>query len=717
MISPPNSFIYQSMSALLNNPFLSLSLLGALSLRLLFLWESSANPFFDAPIVDAQTFLRQAQSIAAGDLWGGSEPFWQPPLYIYLLALICWLFPSDYFLAIRLLQAALGTLSCGILYAIARRCFDEKTARIASIGAALCGSSIFFEGELLAVALEVFLNLLLLQRLLVAVEKPAYAPWVGTGLLAGLAALTRPNVLLFIAAFALCYFLTSIHDPKGKWKKSLRLLLLLGSLALVIIPTTVRNYMMEPELVLISSNGGINFYIGNSGHYDEKVSIHPGMRWEAMAMEPVRAGHTTAAAKSAYFYARSFEYIAAHPLEYAQTLLRKLFLFFSGPEIKRNFDIYFARQYSYVLSFLLWDYALSFPFGLIGPLSLIGLYITWHHRSSTIALIRLYALTYVLSVVLFFVAARYRMPVLPVLIVFASVGGLGIYNSVRRGTGWRRSKTLWIFAALTLVFNLPSAADHTRDAQLQFDLGEVYLRKESYELAAAHAQKALQLEPSYNYARHNLAVALFNLGALDRAIAEGEETARENPQRADTHGLLGRAYAKQGAFQRAEQSFRRALAIDPNSGITHYYYGRFLYQTHRYKRASAELEKAAAWQPGDPWIHYELGRALHGAGDETKALNAYERAWAIGQLADAANAIGAVHFVAGRPEQARAFFTHALQRDPGNLDAQINLCMIDIQEGHVQRGLSRLQSLYEQFPESPALRRALQSVSAAATTP
>ena len=134
----------------------------------------------------------------------------------------------------------------------------------------------------------------------------------------------------------------------------------------------------------------------------------------------------------------------------------------------------------------------------------------------------------------------------------------GIYSRVCQTTGWRADKTLWIFAALVLVFNLRSAADPTRDAQLQFDLGEVYLRKGSYELAAAHAQKALQLEPTYNYARHNLAVALFNLGALDRAIVAGEETVRENPQRPDTHALLGRAYAKQSDFQRAEQSFRRA---------------------------------------------------------------------------------------------------------------------------------------------------------------
>ena len=63
-------------------------LLSALALRLVYLYEFSANPFFDAPVVDARTFLEQARQIAVGHAPNGDEPFWQPPLYIYFLAFI-----------------------------------------------------------------------------------------------------------------------------------------------------------------------------------------------------------------------------------------------------------------------------------------------------------------------------------------------------------------------------------------------------------------------------------------------------------------------------------------------------------------------------------------------------------------------------------------------------------------------------------------------------
>ena len=103
-------------STLVNSLFLPLFLIGTFLLRFLYLLESTSGPFFDAPIVDAHTFLKQALNIANGDIASGSEPFWQPPLYIYLLALICWVFPNDYFIVIRLVQNTMGTVSCLMLY-------------------------------------------------------------------------------------------------------------------------------------------------------------------------------------------------------------------------------------------------------------------------------------------------------------------------------------------------------------------------------------------------------------------------------------------------------------------------------------------------------------------------------------------------------------------------------------------------------------------------
>jgi tetratricopeptide (TPR) repeat protein len=691
-------------------PFLFYLLLSALALRLIYLYELSSNPFFDAPIVDARSFLEQAQHIAAGHILGGDEPFWQPPLYIYFLAFICWLFPTDYFTVIRLLQIALGTFSCALVYGITRHTFDKATARLATAIAALCSTFIYFEGEFLAVPLEIALNLLLVHRLLLALQTDEKHQWVASGLIAGLAALTRPNVLLFAGAFVVWLALHLRKKPGGIRRWFICATLLLTPTALVILPISVRNYIIESDVVLISSNGGINFYIGNSGDYEEKVSIHPGVRWENMAMEPVRAGHLTAAAKSAYFFTRSFTYITTHPLEYIGTLLKKSYLFWSGPELKRNLDVYFSRQYSHLLSILLWDRFISMPFGLIGPLTLLGFILSWQRKDPSIALLRLYAFSYTVSVLLFFSVARYRVPALPIFIIFAAMASLSIYHRLQQKPFAQSIPLLCGFTALLILLNWSAAPSGEDDAQLHFDLGEVYLRKEQYQLAEAYAKRALELEPGYNYARHNLAVAYFYQDQFDHSIKEGLRTLVENPRRPDTHALLGRAFMASGQLRTANTHFRQALEIDPSNGMFHYYYGRLLYKVADYANAVQHLRQAVEWAPEDAWIHYELGRALHGQGSVDAALTAYEQAWALDQIPAAANAVGAVHFVSGRHREARQFFTYTLERDPSNLQALINIDLLDIEQGHISKGLEHLRTLQRQHPASQAVLNALRAV-------
>ena len=252
--------------------FLGALLLVALALRLGYLWEHRDSPFFDAPVVDAQTFLNQA--LASGPFWGGDEPYWQPPLYIYLLTFVCWLLPDSYFVGIRLVHAGLGVLSCLLVYALARHAFGEQVGRIAGVMATLCGSLLYFEGELLAVPVEVFLNLLLLYGLLLAWKRDHGRDWVLAGLIAGLAALTRPTILLFIAAF--CAW-TLWHRRTSACRS---LFSFVVPIALIILPVTYRNWTIEPDLVFISSNAGVNFYIGNNADYERTVSLRPGMQWE-----------------------------------------------------------------------------------------------------------------------------------------------------------------------------------------------------------------------------------------------------------------------------------------------------------------------------------------------------------------------------------------------------------------------------------------------------
>ncbi|MBI2506338.1 MAG: tetratricopeptide repeat protein [Candidatus Latescibacteria bacterium] len=681
--------------------------LGALALRLLYLSEIQHSPFYDAPVVDAKVFLEQARQIAAGQFWGRPEPFWQPPLYTYFLAGICWLFPASYFTAIRLAQMLLGSGSCLLTYLVARRVLPPGPARLAGILAAAYSMFFYYEGELLAVPLEVFLDLLLLHRLQEALQSGRGRDWAAAGALAGLAALARPNILLFVGALLLWWGWCARRADPAAWHRPLarRWAQFLLPLLLVVLPVSLRNYLVGGEWTFISTNGGVNFYLGNNPDYDRTVAIHPGRQWEDLVMEPVRAGLTRAGEKSAYFYGKAFDYILAQPLDWLGLLLKKTYLFWSGPELKRNQDIYYARRHSLLLSTLLWDRLIAFPFGLLGPLGLLGL--AWSWRRPEFALLCLYVLAYTASVVLFFVAARYRMPVLPVLLIFAAAALAELWAVLQHPTWPRLARGALPLLALLVLLNLRPASDPERDAQLYCDLGEIHLRNGRYEQAVQHSLRALEIEPDYDYARHNLATAYLYQERYAEAIREGLRAAQDNPGRPDTRILLGQAYTALGQFESAALHLRQALQADSSAGMARYHYGRLLLKQDQPVQALPHLVAARQWQPGDFWICYELGRAYQASGQPAQALQIYQQALAIENRPEALNAIGAVHLLRGDLEQANRYFAQTLDLDPGNLEAQINTGLLELRAGQLRRALARLEDLLATHPSSPALYRAL----------
>ena len=86
----------------------------ALVLRGVYLVQITSIPFFDHPVGDARGYYDWALRLAAASSWHqwlGESPFYQAPLYPYVLA--CWFkIAGDGFVGIRLFQTVLGALAC-----------------------------------------------------------------------------------------------------------------------------------------------------------------------------------------------------------------------------------------------------------------------------------------------------------------------------------------------------------------------------------------------------------------------------------------------------------------------------------------------------------------------------------------------------------------------------------------------------------------------------
>ncbi|MEZ5974222.1 MAG: glycosyltransferase family 39 protein [Planctomycetota bacterium] len=343
-------------------PGLVLLLALAFGLRLHHAFAMSEHPRFDAPIMDAGYHYDWAKAILAGQEFQPGAYF-RAPLYPWFLALVLKLTGGSLF-AVRIVQALLGTLATGLVWRIARREFGGLAGWVAGAIAATYWVSIYFDGELLIPTLYVPLLLLGLDRALL-LPRRGFTPRavLVCGAWFGLAALARPNVLLFMPLlFAWVWF----QARPGRWRAGL--LLTLGTL-IPIAPVTARNYAKSGELVLIATQAGVNFWIGNNPDSDGVTALVPGTRagwWEGYEDSRRKAREEagrdlTDSGISRFYSDKAWAWMRAEPGAALRQLLWKLRLFHTNWEFSNNQEIRFWCHRLDPLRARAWDSANCWP--------------------------------------------------------------------------------------------------------------------------------------------------------------------------------------------------------------------------------------------------------------------------------------------------------------------------------------------------------------------
>ncbi len=608
-------------------------LLLALAVRLVYLAHSAANPFFAAPVVDAHSYMAQARQLAEGS-WVGDKPFWQPPLYPYFLASI-YAVSGDLLWTPRCIQLLLGAASAALVFALGRQVFGTRVGLLAGGMACLYGPSIYFEGELLPTALAVFLNLLLLFILL----QPGrgWGQALAAGLVQGLAIIAVPNAAGLAFCAGLWYWKSAERAVRGKlaW-----CLLFAAAASAVVGAVTARNWVVSGEFIPLSWNGGVNFYLGNHPEYDRLVAIRPGPAWEALMEQPVAAGHVGYADRSAYFYRQAGDWIARAPGDFVRLLGYKAFLLVRGEEIKRNQDVYFARTYSWLLGVLLWKiHHFAVPFGLLGPLAAVGMVLAWRRRPQA-GLLLLCTGAYSASLLLFFVTSRYRLPLVPLLLPFAGYALVWLVQQ-GRASQWRLlGSGVVVVVLLAMVSNAGlRPADPLADAEIHFELGRVQAQQGQYAAAVRSFGTAVQLDPNYLRARHNLGAALAAMRRYREAEAVYQRALAQAPDDQGLHLNLAALYRATGRYEQAVEHYRRVLATKADAAV-------FL----------------------------SLGRVYESMGATEQARHAFAAALSDDEVrAQAANALGLIAVRQGSLERAVDYFAMALKAAPGNHLIAFNL--------------------------------------------
>jgi tetratricopeptide (TPR) repeat protein len=713
----------------------------ALLVRLIHVWQIRRSPYDSTLLGDSRGYDDWARQLAGGD-WLGHDVFYQAPLYPYLLGLI-YRVAGHHLLIVRVVQALIGSMSCALLALAARRMFSRPAGIAAGLMLALYAPAIFFDGLLQKSVLDVFFVCLALwlisrteetaetawfdkltmsarpepvegrvQRSQRSLRSPRFLLHVTLGLTMGGLALTRENALIFILVI-LAWILTKGLSDRG-WRLAGRsaAAFLIG-LAIVLLPVAARNSYVGGGFFITTSQFGPNFYIGNNPEADgtyQSLRFGRGSpeyeRQDATELAERALGTTlTPAQVSSYWTDKALAFVTSSPGAWLALMGKKAALVWNATEMVDTESQEAHAEWSLPLRLG----GIIGHFGILVPLAVFGVILTWPLRSR---LWILYAMTlaYAASVVLFYVFARYRYPLVPLLILFAAAGVVALPGVIRSrqlaGGAW----TLAAVAVTAAFCNWPMLSRSLMRAVTETNLGSALEADgrlddaiEHYHRAIAFApgfppaynnlataqrakgqitdaistyQQALRLRSQYPEAEYNLGNALMDAGRTSDAVEHFQIALRTIPASVDVHNNLGIALMDQGKRDEAIAEFRAALALDPASVQSHLNLGNALGSAHQYDEAIEHFHRASQLNPADASSHYDLGSLLLEIDRLDDAIAEFRAALKIDpRSAKTLNNLGIALGSQGRMDEAIELFRRAIELQPNAEDAKRNLAM------------------------------------------
>lgn len=394
-----------------------LSLFGLpLIIRLLYVILFPTVVFGDATAYDSL-----AIGLIEGKGYGGGTNSYWPPGQSFFLATIYTVFGYNPQIAC-IFQVFISSLTCIIIYYIGKTVINKKIGIIAGLIAALYPAFIIFSGSLHTETLFIFLLSLSILYLLKIHEQTSIKNLLIVGVSLGLATLIRPIIVGFIP-FILLWMLLSSKERK---KNLMRFMAIFVIMMVVVSPWTIRNYNVHHGFVLVSTNGGVNFWIGNNpdatGRMLEKENQT--MLWTIWNMT------NDEVERDKLFYEKGFEFIKENPSKFL-VLGAKKFAHFWGfilPFFTCYLYGYFINPTSGWLFMLLAPLTVL-PYAIVLPFAIFGIifYQKWDRKASLLFLLMFY---YVVIHSIILSSTRYHLPLVPFLIIFAAYGACSI-NRVR----------------------------------------------------------------------------------------------------------------------------------------------------------------------------------------------------------------------------------------------------------------------------------------------
>lgn len=635
-------------------------------------------------LMDEAYYRSEAQNILLG-VPQPTDSWFMTPLYPYFLSAI--FLVRDAPVAAYLVQMILGAALAPLAFVLARRLMGPLWGVVAGLAVATFAPLVFFEGLLLV---ESLVTVSLTASFVLAVggrQAPARA--AVSGLLLGIAILGRGSNAVLLPVWLLWFWFAERSSAAGsaerpapasipRWKRAWKpaWLWCAAGCLVTLLPLLAYNATHARQPLFLTANGGFNLYLGNGPQATGIFQLPEDLD---LAQDPLALRYVqrniqrpvTASEAQHFWMQKTLEHVREHPGRAVQLVAWKLLLFWNRTSFPQVEGFETAIETLPLSRWPFWRSLLVLPLALLA----VGIVILDRRHPEAAARRFLVAsvLLYSAAIALFFITDRYRMGILPLVIVLAL---LPFEAAVRAWTRHRRWMVLPMAVALALLVHLTDshrlAIDRTRmrrDIHVHDALR--FAKAERYEAAVDEYRQALQLDPDDPEILDGLARLYARAGLDSLALDQLEGLLRDHPESARSWYNLGNLYRRLQRHEDAIDAFERSLALEP--------------------------QREAAWN--------NLGESYRALGDTLRAEQAYRRALDLVPGHEQAwNNLGALLALRGDVAAAEDAFRSAIRSNPRYVPGWTNLAILLTNAGRYEEALDAWRMILRIEPRNPLAR-------------
>lgn len=527
-------------------------------------------------LADALYYQARSLFFTAG-VWQQDEAFFMSPAYPIMLGVWYKLTSPDLADgAARILNMLLSGGTLAMLILAGRQLWSRGAALAAGALWTLSELALFYEQTVL---MEIGAGMVTLAALWAGAHaagmrgddvsrKRLLLGFALAGFLTGISALFRGNTLALLPLF-----ISILPIVRGT---ALRVVDRLGAGALAfacmllpILPITYHNYRAEGDFIFLTSNMGMNLFIGNNPTAIGVYESPPTTSLEPRGLYAARAemGRENISSKEInnYWSEKAVRWLRENPREQITLMRRKLLLLFYHEDFPQIYHLRVLVDEMPVLKLPL------IGFGLIYPLVMVGSVFAWRRRSPALLTFLGALIVLPLSILPFFITERYRLAFQPVFILVAAWGIAGMVRAAAEAR-WHMLRTPLLAAgAMALLVWPPWITFDPRFAHLKYTLahGTPELKAALFMLAEDE-QRAREILEGVD--PNNLGpVGLFTLAGLImnegesadpcKAMALLELASERQPDQWEILAGLGGASYLCGNLQQAKTCYERVLEL------------------------------------------------------------------------------------------------------------------------------------------------------------